>query len=141
MSAPRRGTVLAVCGWALMACVVMAACSGKTTQAGGLEVVVRTDMHVPAAFDTVHVEISQQAGQGKWNLLLKNDLFVKNDGSLPTTISPRRSAISVPKSCSRCPAPPAGFSRRRSMPTSWRRPARRGGLKFEGARRLIQASP
>jgi len=70
-----------------MACAVMAACSGKTTQAGGVEVVLRTDMPVPASFDSLHVEISQQVAGGKWNLLLKNDLPMKSDSSLPTTIS------------------------------------------------------
>ena len=87
MSRPRRSPVAAVCAMAIMACAVMAACSGKTTQAGGLEVVLRTDMPVPAAFDSLHVEISQQIAGGKWNLLLKNDLPVKDDASLPTTIS------------------------------------------------------
>ncbi len=87
MSRPRRSPVAAVCAMAIMACAVMAACSGKTTQAGGLEVVLRTDMPVPAAFDSLHVEISQQIAGGKWNLLLKNDLPVQDDASLPTTIS------------------------------------------------------
>jgi hypothetical protein len=87
MSRSLRQPCLAVHAAVLVAFAELAACSGETKQAGGLELVLATDMSVPSSIDSLHVEISEQAGQGTWNLLFKNDLPLRTPASLPTTIS------------------------------------------------------
>src|SRR5579859_658746 len=69
--------------------VGVSGCGGKTTQAGGLEVIVSTDMPTPASFDTVLVDIEQQAAGGGWRQppLLHQFYVIPGQITLPTTIS------------------------------------------------------
>ncbi|HEV3193276.1 MAG TPA: calcium-binding EGF-like domain-containing protein, partial [Polyangiaceae bacterium] len=64
-------------------------CGGKTTQAGGLELILETDMATPATFDTVNVKIQQEeATDGGWSPpLLERDYLIPRELSLPTTIA------------------------------------------------------
>src|SRR5260370_10207017 len=63
-------------------------CGGKTTQAGGLEVIISTDMATPASFDTVLVDVEQQAAGGGWQSPLLHQFYViPSQIMLPTTIS------------------------------------------------------
>ncbi len=71
----------------LLGCAVLE-CS-KTTQAGGLEVILSTDMPTPASFDTVHVRIEQAAPDGGWlpAVLDKSYSLPSPEMTLPTTIA------------------------------------------------------
>ncbi len=72
--------------WLFAACV--AACQGKTTQAGGLEVLLETDMVTPDQFDTLVIEVRQRTPQGGWgNPLLQDPLAVTKPTSLPQRLS------------------------------------------------------
>ena len=64
-------------------------CGGKTTQAGGLEIIISTDMPTPANFDTVLVDIEQQAAGSGWRQppLLQQFYVIPSQITLPTTIS------------------------------------------------------
>jgi hypothetical protein len=62
-----------------------AACEGTTTQAGGLELILATNLP-QADFDTIHVEISQQTAGAQWNLLFKQD-YPEPITPLPATIA------------------------------------------------------
>jgi hypothetical protein len=74
-------------------------CSGKVRQAGGLEISVSTDMPTPDRFDTLGVDIEQQAPDGGWGSPLSASqdggslvpgpqyYRVPSDITLPTTIS------------------------------------------------------
>jgi hypothetical protein len=62
-------------------------CSGKTTQAGGLEVVVQTaGLTAGADFDSIEVSISQQEGS-TWHSLTDLTRRVPSEVTLPTTVS------------------------------------------------------
>jgi alpha-tubulin suppressor-like RCC1 family protein len=67
-------------------------CSGKTTQAGGLEIVVSTDMATPASFDVIHVDIEQEGEGGTWVQPPLLDQYyplglAAGETALPTTLS------------------------------------------------------
>jgi hypothetical protein len=64
-------------------------CSGKVTQAGGLELIISSDMATPASFDTVHVDIEQEAPDGGWRQppLLGQYYVIPSQMTLPTTIA------------------------------------------------------
>jgi hypothetical protein len=61
-------------------------CSKDVTQAGGLEVIVATNLQ-ESAFDQVHLEISQETGPGEWNKLVDRTALVPSEVTLPTTAS------------------------------------------------------
>ncbi len=61
-------------------------CTQTTKQGGGLELILRSDLDVPQAFDDVHVEISQQTSAG-WDLKLKHDFAVSGGSSTLGTLS------------------------------------------------------
>jgi formylglycine-generating enzyme required for sulfatase activity len=69
--------------------VSMLACSQKTRQAGGLELIIVTDMPTPASFDRVSVSIAQEVPGGGWGTppLLERDYLIPGEMTLPTTIS------------------------------------------------------
>jgi hypothetical protein len=84
---PRRLFAHARVGAALAA-LWGAGCNAKTTQAGGLEMVIATDMATPATFDTVHVDIEQRTAAGGWSPPLLDKFYViPSEITLPTTIS------------------------------------------------------
>jgi len=72
---------------ALMAALWMVACSGKTKQAGGLEVILETDMPTPASFDAVHVVIDELGADAGWAGVVDRTYIIPNDFTLPTTIT------------------------------------------------------
>jgi hypothetical protein len=77
-------------GVLLLALVAVApGCSGKVTQAGGLEIIISTDMTTPATFDTVYIDIEQEAADGGWRQppLLAQYYVIPSQIRLPTTIS------------------------------------------------------
>jgi len=71
-----------------VAAAAVAACQAKTTQAGGLEVLLDTDMVTPDQFDTLVVEVRQHTAQGEWSSpLLQDPLPVTKPTSLPQRLS------------------------------------------------------
>jgi hypothetical protein len=63
-------------------------CSANTKQAGGLEVVIATDLPTPASFDAIHVNIEQRAADSTWAPPLLDKFYViPSELVLPTTIS------------------------------------------------------
>jgi hypothetical protein len=86
----RVGTRLALA--AALLGLLGSACSGKTKQAGGLELIVSTDMPTPARFDEIHVNIQQEGAGGTWTQPPLLDAFyplgtVAGETALPTTIA------------------------------------------------------
>ncbi|MDP9152312.1 MAG: hypothetical protein M3O36_20495, partial [Myxococcota bacterium] len=71
---------------ALFIAVFPMGCTQTTKQAGGLELILRSDLDVPQAFDNVHVEISQQTSAG-WDLKLNHDFAVSGGSSTLGTLS------------------------------------------------------
>jgi hypothetical protein len=80
VSLARIGVVVAAVG------LLVGACSGTTTDAGGLEVILATDLPTPASFDAVQVQVSQQ-GTGGWQTLLLETRTIPDETRLPTTLS------------------------------------------------------
>lgn len=80
-------------GWAclllgILAVVADAACSGKTVPAGGLMLIIATNLNAPTEFDTLRVEVSQEISPGQWGTpLLANDFRVPDEAMLPTTVA------------------------------------------------------
>jgi hypothetical protein len=72
---------------AVAALVLALGCSGKVDQAGGLEIIVYTDMPTPARFDTLQVDIQRQSADGGWTPAL-----LAEDGGTPLP-SPQSYAI------------------------------------------------
>jgi hypothetical protein len=64
-------------------------CAGKTKPAGGLEIIIATDMPTPESFDQVRVNVLQQAADGGWiaPALLDKSYAIPTETVLPTTIS------------------------------------------------------
>lgn len=65
-------------------------CSHKTTQAGGLEVIVESDMPTPSAFNVLHMVVEQQKSGSGWSTppVLDNFYVISPTGAtLPTTVS------------------------------------------------------
>jgi len=68
--------------------LAFAACSGKATQGGGLEVIIGTNVTTPADLDVVRVEVSQETAPGVWgSKLVANDFHLPDEATLPTTFS------------------------------------------------------
>ncbi len=67
----------------------LSSCSGKATQAGGLEVIVTTlGLQAPSDFDTMEVVVEQESSPGgKWNTLVDVSRRVPSEVPLPTTVS------------------------------------------------------
>jgi len=72
---------------AFVAIVLLLSCSGRTRQAGGLEVILETDMPTPATFDTLNVSLQQGVPGGGWRSLQQRDYVIPSEISLPTTIA------------------------------------------------------
>jgi hypothetical protein len=84
--AARRSRAKSV--FAALACVVLiVACGGTTKQAGGLEVLLETDMPTPQSFGTVDVKLEQQAAGGTWRSLLDHPFVIPSEMTLPTTFA------------------------------------------------------
>src|SRR5580658_9912167 len=86
---PRRrlSTRIPVAWLALVIALCMLGCSGKTKQAGGLEVILETDMPTPQSFDAVNVNIQQRDADGGWDTVANRTYLIPNDFTLPTTIT------------------------------------------------------
>jgi len=85
-----RGVSLRALLWASLFLVApILACGGKTKQAGGLEVIIATDMPTPATFGTVNVKVQQQVtADGIWGPpLLERDYVIPSEMILPTTVA------------------------------------------------------
>ncbi len=84
----RIGSLLAMVGAALVVLGLMVVgCSGKTTQAGGLVLLVETDMKAGTDFDSITVQIGQETGQdGGYRTLVDVPITVEAN-TLPATIS------------------------------------------------------
>jgi hypothetical protein len=68
--------------------VAFAACSGKSTQAGGLEVLVSTSgISAPGDFDSVEIVAQQETSPGTWHQLFDETRSVPGEITLPTTFS------------------------------------------------------
>lgn len=80
MSLARIGVVVAAIG------LLVVACSGTTKDAGGLEVILATDLPTPASFDAVQVQVSQQGTSG-WQTLLLETRTIPDETRLPTSLS------------------------------------------------------
>ncbi|MGH7435875.1 MAG: hypothetical protein ACRENE_09390 [Polyangiaceae bacterium] len=88
VSRRRGGPAACAVGLLGLAGVLAAGCSARVQQAGGLEVVIATDMKVPDAFDTLNVEVRQQTSDGSWESPLLSDPYaVRSPSSLPRTVS------------------------------------------------------
>jgi hypothetical protein len=74
--------------WCLVvfAIVSAAACSSKAVSSNGLMVILSTDMKTPDDFDTMRVEVSEQAS-GTWQTLLSSDFVIPGETRLPTTLA------------------------------------------------------
>lgn len=65
-------------------------CSGQTAQAGGLEILIATNLSTPGDFDSMEVQVSQQTSEadgGEWATLFDNDFLVPGETTLPTSFS------------------------------------------------------
>jgi hypothetical protein len=71
----------------LVAIAMLLSCSGKTKQAGGLELILETDVPTPATFDTVNMKLEQQAAGAGWHLLEQRDYVIPSEMTLPTSIA------------------------------------------------------
>jgi hypothetical protein len=77
-----------VCLAGFVALTLVLACSGKVTQAGGLELILVTDLATPRDFDAVHLTVRQQQSDGTWGTALVDSPFpVSADRPLPATFS------------------------------------------------------
>ncbi len=76
-------------GWGAAAALASSlGCSAKVKQAGGLEIIIATDMPTPSSFDTVHVDVQQRTSSGGWSAPLLDKFYViPSEIALPTTIS------------------------------------------------------
>jgi hypothetical protein len=81
----RIGSIVA--GVLPLAIVSVLACSGKVTQAGGLEVLIETDMPTPSAFDVTNVKFEQGTASGGWKVLNQRDYLIPSEITLPTTFA------------------------------------------------------
>jgi len=64
------------------------ACSANTEPAGGLQLIVATNLLAPTDFDTVRLEVRQEVSQGQWGSpLIANDFRVPGETTLPTTFA------------------------------------------------------
>ncbi len=73
---------------ASLAAIAFAACSGKMTQAGGLEIIVRTDGLQPGMdFDALAIVVQQESSTGTWARLFGATKLVPSQTVLPTTLS------------------------------------------------------
>jgi hypothetical protein len=82
------GVVRARGALAAFVCVfVIVACTGTTKQAGGIEILLETDMPTPATFDAVDLKLEQQAAGGTWRSILDRDYVIPAEMSLPTTFA------------------------------------------------------
>jgi hypothetical protein len=80
--AKRLGVVTVV---AALACT---ACSGKNTQAGGLELLIATNLTTPTQFDSITLEVQQQTSDGQWGpALIDTNFLVPGETTLPTTFA------------------------------------------------------
>jgi hypothetical protein len=73
---------------ATLALAVFPSCSGKTTQAAGLEVIVTSsDLTAPADFDTIEVVVQQEASPGgRWNTIIDIPRRVPDELKLPARV-------------------------------------------------------
>ena len=81
--ASSRALVLVAC---VLACSLLANCSGKIRQAGGLEVIVKSDLGVPQDLTAVSVAISQQTASG-WAVRFRRDVVLGGPVQLPATFT------------------------------------------------------
>jgi hypothetical protein len=80
-------TALRVALLLLDACVLsLTGCGGKVTQAGGLELILETDMPTPDSFDTLNVELQQQTATG-WSTFHHRDYLIPSEIKLPSTMA------------------------------------------------------
>jgi hypothetical protein len=72
---------------AWLAVALLLACSTTNKQAGGLELIIRSDgLNAPGDFDDVRLEVSQQV-DGGWNGLWNKDYLVPQETMLPATFA------------------------------------------------------
>jgi sugar lactone lactonase YvrE len=72
----------------LLMMTAVAACSGKTEPAAGLELIVATNLQSPSDFDSLRLEVSQEVSPGQWGSpLIANDFRVPDETTLPTTFA------------------------------------------------------
>jgi hypothetical protein len=86
MLAPSR--LRGACAAILAALGVGGACGGKTIQAGGLEVIVTTNLSTPADFNSLHVTVRQEIDDGGFGTpLVDSDFPIPSATTLPTRFS------------------------------------------------------
>src|SRR5580698_6669948 len=74
----------ALCAGVLL--VALGACSTTTKPAGGLELVLSTDMLTPTDFDSMRLLVKQETTPGgSLTTLLSNDFLIPSEATLPTT--------------------------------------------------------
>ena len=72
----------------LLIMVAIVACSATTEPAGGLQIIVATNLLAPTEFDTVRLEVRQEVAPGQWSSpLIANDFRVPGETTLPTTFA------------------------------------------------------
>jgi hypothetical protein len=72
---------------ALLALALVLGCSGKVTQAGGLEVIVETDMPTPATFDMLNLQVEERDVDGGWSVLPEHSYLIPGEIKLPATVT------------------------------------------------------
>jgi formylglycine-generating enzyme required for sulfatase activity len=71
-----------------LALVAAFACSRKTTQAGGLELLIATNLTSPTQFDSITLEVQQQTTAGTFGPpLIDTNFLVPGETSLPTSFA------------------------------------------------------
>ncbi len=66
----------------------IAGCSGKKAQAGGLELLIATNLTTPTQFDSITLKIEQQSSGGQFGApLIDTNFLVPGETTLPTTFA------------------------------------------------------
>jgi hypothetical protein len=68
------------------ALAVIAACGGQTKQAGGLEVIVETNLP-SSSYNELTIDVAQGTGNGQWDTLFHQAQAVPNQLTLPTRLA------------------------------------------------------
>ncbi len=89
-SARRRSASLILALFAVASAIWAPGCAKKTTQAGGLELTLSTDLSTPGDYDSIFLQVEQQTGTadgGSFNTLFKDTFVVPKEATLPTSFS------------------------------------------------------
>ncbi len=81
-----RGLFGAACAVALPLMPLISGCSGKVHQAGGLEIIVKSDLAVPLELNAVSIDISQRSGSA-WVERFHREVVLSGPVELPATFT------------------------------------------------------